>query len=348
MNIKRKRMISAWGTILFLFTLGVVVFAVTDRKLLQVKAVNKNASDGARKLLKILYEIKGKYTLSGQHDFLEAPDQYANKVKRLSGGFPALKGYELGGIMNQSEKELAADRDNVIKSAVAWHKSGGIVTITYHMNVPDGCNCWKSVNTGGISEEKFKEILTPGTDLNKKHMADLDRTAGYLKMLRDAGVPVLWRPYHEMNGNWFWWGQQPEFAELWEIMYKRYTNVHKLNNLLWVWSPGTPGEWADDFENYDVGPKLADVLAIDIYDNKYEQDYYDRLVRLAAGKPVAIGENGELPNDEVLTKDQTHYVWFMTWGEMIEEKNDPARVQALYASERVLTREELLKMKLIK
>ncbi|MBO9599935.1 MAG: glycosyl hydrolase, partial [Cohnella sp.] len=107
-----------------------------------------------------------------------------------------------------------------------------------------------------------------------------DKAAVYLKKLRDAGVPVLWRPYHEMNGKWFWWGQQPEFAQLWGIMYERYTKVHQLNNLLWVWSTATL-EWADDFEHYYVGSNLADVIAIDIYNNQYEQEYYDRLIRLA-------------------------------------------------------------------
>ncbi|MBO9599934.1 MAG: glycosyl hydrolase, partial [Cohnella sp.] len=121
--------------------------------------MNKNATAGARELLKLLYEIKGKNTLSGQHDYLEMPDHYSNIVKQLTGKYPAINGYELGGIMNQTDEELAAYRDNVIKSAIAWHKSGGIVTITYHMNLPDGCYCWDSVNNGGISTEKFKEII---------------------------------------------------------------------------------------------------------------------------------------------------------------------------------------------
>ncbi|MBB6635123.1 glycosyl hydrolase [Cohnella thailandensis] len=332
------------GAVLVLFLLGMTVLANSAQDRIQAKPVNKNASDGAQKLLRLLYEINGQYTLSGQHDYLEAPDHYYKWLKQLTGDYPAVKGYEFGGITNQTEKELAGFRDKVVKNAIEWNKSGSIVTISYHMNQPGACYCWNMINNGGISGETFQEIITPGTDLYKKHIADLDRTAVYLKKLRDAGVPVLWRPYHEMNGKWFWWGGQPDFAKLWEIMYERYTKVHKLNNLLWVWSAATL-EWADDFEKYYVGPERADVIAIDIYDNKYEQEYYDRLVRLAEGKPVALGENGELPADEVLSEAQNHYVWFMTWSEMIEEKNAPDQVQALYANDRVLTRDELSKMR---
>jgi len=343
MNIKLLGLLFTWGTAFLLVFMGIGNFADTDKKLLKTKAVNKNATAGARELLQLLYDIKGTNTLSGQHDYLEIPDRHSNLVKKLTGEFPALKGYEMGGITDQTEKELAAYRDKVVKNAIAWHKSGSFITFTYHMNLPDGCYCWDEVNNGGISQEKFREIITPGTELYKKHIKDLDRAAIYLKKLRDAGVPVLWRPYHEMNGKWFWWGRQPEFAQLWEIMYERYTKVHKLNNLIWVWSAATL-EWADDFEDYYVGPDRADVIAIDIYNNRYEQDYHDRLVQLADGKPIAIGENGELPSVELLENDQSQYVWFMTWAEMLEKNNTADQVQALYADDRILTRDELKKL----
>lgn len=64
----------------------------------------------------------------------------------------------------------------------------------------------------------------------------LERKANLLEKIRDAHVPILWRPFHELNGNWFWWGKQgPEnFKRLWKTMYDYLVNKRKLNNLIWV------------------------------------------------------------------------------------------------------------------
>ncbi|HBS45723.1 MAG TPA: glycosyl hydrolase, partial [Paenibacillus sp.] len=78
-----------------------------------------------------------------------------------------------------------------------------------------------------LSQEKFNVYVTPGTSQYQSLMADFDEIAIYLGELRDAGVPVLWRPYHEMNGNWFWWGGKDNFTVLWNLMYDRLVNTHK-------------------------------------------------------------------------------------------------------------------------
>jgi mannan endo-1,4-beta-mannosidase len=325
---------------------GVVGFEKVREALISTKAaatlpVNKEASDGAKKLLKLLYEIKGKYTIAGQHSYLEAPNQYADRLKQITGDHPGLKGYEMGGVEAQSESQLEQERDGMVKSAIQWHEAGGIVAMTYHVRLPGQCYCWDQVNNGGITEQQFQEIITPGTDSYKQHLADLDSAASALKKLRDAGVPVLWRPYHEMNGGWFWWGRQPEFTKLWDIMFERFTEVHQLNNLLWVWSPNAPDDWSDPFEAYYVGAGKADVLAVDIYYNRYEQVHHDQLTALAKDKPIAIGENGQLPAPALLNNEQKNYVWFMTWGKELEGANSNQVIQTLYEQEHILTYSKL-------
>jgi len=67
-----------------------------------------------------------------------------------------------------------------------------------------------------------------------------------LKQLQDANVPVLWRPYHEMNGDWFWWGGRYDgkytTAALYRQIFDRLVNYHKLNNLIWIWSVDRPSQ----------------------------------------------------------------------------------------------------------
>lgn len=74
--------------------------------------------------------------ISGQHDYLETPDEFNNKLKHASGQYAVLHGYELGAINNQPEGTIVKQRQNVVKSAIKWHQGGGIVAMTFHQNLP--------------------------------------------------------------------------------------------------------------------------------------------------------------------------------------------------------------------
>ncbi len=288
--------------------------------------VNPNASTAAVKLLDELNAISGKGIITGQHDYLESPDEFSNKLKGTSGKYAALHGYELGLISGQSESTGAAQRRNVVNSAINWYKNGGIVAMTFHEQLPGTSYQWANVQKT-LSQADFNKYVTPGTAQYNSLITDLDKVAVSLKSLRDAGVPVLWRPYHEMNGNWFWWGKKNNFAELWNIMYDRFVNVHQLNNLLWVWNPNAPNASSDPYELTYPGADKVDVLAADIYNNDYMNKYHDSLLSLADGKPIAIGENGEMPSTAKLQLYQRQWVYMMNWGKMLYENNSTTTIK---------------------
>nr|WP_245864732.1 PA14 domain-containing protein [Paenibacillus donghaensis] len=301
--------------------------------------VNREASPQAVKLLEYLNAVSGQGILAGQHDYLESPDEMNNKLKNTSGQYAALHGYELGGISGQTEGTLAWQRQNVVNSAINWNRNGGIVAMTFHANLPGTSYDWSNVHRG-LSQSEFNKYVTPGTPQYNNLIAQLDKVAVSLKRLRDAGVPVLWRPYHEMNGDWFWWGRKTNFPDLWNIMYDRFVNVHKLNNLLWVWNPNAPNVWSDPYSHSYPGADKVDILAADIYENDYQQNYYDSLLSLAAGKPIAIGENGEMPDTAKLLQSQSEWVYMMNWGKMLYEKNSTETIHAFMNSSYTLTRDK--------
>lgn len=301
--------------------------------------VNGNASAPAKQLLTYLSGISGSKTVAGQHDYLEVPDELSNKLKNMTGTYAGLHGYELGAIMNQTEAQMATQRQGVVNSAINWYKAGGIVVMTYHASLPGTSQSWSNVQKK-ISQADFDKIVTPGTDSYNNLISDIDKVAVSLKALNAAGVPVLWRPYHEMNGDWFWWGQKSNFAKLWNIMYDRLTTYHKLNNLLWVWNPNAPNAYASAYGATFPGLDKVDVLAVDIYNNDYKQSHYDDLLKIAGGKPIAIGENGELPSVATLSTTQPNWAYYMTWGKMLTENNNEATIKAVHNSDRVLTRGE--------
>lgn len=305
--------------------------------------INPNASQEAADLLTYLSNLSGNGLISGQHDYLESPDEFNNKLKKATGQSAGLHGYELGAINNQSESAIARQRKAVVNSAIKWHKGGGIVAMTFHQNLPGTSPEWANVHMS-LSQEKFDAYVTPGTAQYKNLIAEIDEIAGYLEDLQDAGVPVLWRPYHEMNGDWFWWGKKDNFTKLWDIMYNRLTNTHKLNNLLWVWNPNAPNEWSDDFEPYFPGSGKVDVLAADIYNDDFKQSYYEKMLNLAEGKPIGIGESGELPDPVMLSQTQSKWVYTMTWGKMLTEKNDLQEIKNFMSDNYIVSRDDYIIM----
>lgn len=158
---------------------------------------------------------------------------------------------------------------------------------------------------------------------------------------------MLWRPYHEMNGVWFWWGNKPGkngYIKLWKMLYERLTDYHKLNNLIWVWNANAPRDIpqdeAFDYKDFYPGNKYVDILATDVYHNDYEQKDYDQLIKLADGKPIALGEVGELPKPEIL-QAQPKWSWFMVWTDFLNQANSPERVKAIYDYDQTITRDEI-------
>ncbi len=147
-----------------------------------------------------------------------------------------------------------------------------------------------------------------------------------------------------MNGGWLWWGKKRGdngYKALWRMMYDRYVNRHGLHNLIWVWNTNAPvNKDILAYEECWPGNEYVDVLATDVYGNEYAQSHHDDLVRLAVGKPVALGEVGDMPTPEILEK-QPRWSWFMTWTNFLENNNTKEEILALYRSPRVLTRDEV-------
>ena len=129
----------------------------------------------------------------------------------------------------------------------------------------------------------------------------MDTAAGYLKQLQDAHIPVLWRPMHENNGTFFWWGGRPGqygTAQLYREVYNRMVNVHHLNNLVWVWNQNGPAP-GGEFYSFYPGAQYCDVVSYDNY-SALDDRYYQEILTIANGKPIALGEVGTPPPPEVL------------------------------------------------
>lgn len=314
----------------------------------QSRPIDPKATPEARRLLRYFYQVQKRgQTLSGMHNVIGKMSENTDRVRQLTGKYPAIWGGDFGFADSTHDIDNIKYRPLLVPEIKKQHQRGAIIVMSYHQANPvigEPCQF-----EGGIISEltdaQWQELLTPGTPLYQKWAAQMDLLASQLKQLQEARIPVIFRPYHEMNGSWFWWGGRPGpqgFQALWRQLYTYYTEHHQLHNLLWAWTPDKPNPGVED---YFPGQDKVDLLGYDIYPRKdsaavvYPQRWYATLARLAGGKPWGLSEHSVLPAPELLEKQP--YVWFMSWGEMLFRANTEAEIRRTYQAPRVLTGEEL-------
>lgn len=306
------------------------------------KLVNPNATAGAKSLMSFLVDNYGKFILSGQQEYKNIEWLEKNVGKK-----PAVMGFDLIDYSPSRVKYGATSKETDL--AIEWHKQGGIVTFAWHWNAPmdlineTGKEWWRGFYTDATTFDIQYAMDNEKSKQYRLLLDDIDVIAVQLKKLQKANVPVLFRPLHEAEGGWFWWGAKgPEPAKkLYKLVYDRLTNYHKLNNLIWVWNSVSPdwypGDDVVDIVSYDSYPKDGD------YGPVIQQ--YDSLVKLVKDKKiVALSENGSIPDPDLLSTYGADWSWFCTWtGEFLTDgkKNSLEHLKKLYNHKRVLTLDEL-------
>lgn len=211
-------------------------------------------------------------------------------------------------VANSNSKPWYATRD-----AEVFAGHGCIVTASWHVNNP-----WTEKDSKDRTGVDLKTLL-PGGKSRAVWLRKLDAIANELEKLQGNGRTVLWRPLHEMNADWFWWGKATpaDYKALWVDMYNHLTTTRRLNNLIWVYTPYNID--ANDrlpYNTYYPGDKYVDIVGVDVYDDViYEGDsvkdpleihLYESLRAIAPSKPLICGELG--PNEIKDGVNWNHYL----------------------------------------
>lgn len=301
---------------------------------------NKNASENAVKLLNYISDIAGKKIITGQHTQTN-PMEEISFIRDNTGKMPKLRGFELLAYspnINYSDASEACLREiyenrQTLETAMKWAKeTDGIITFTFHWFSPIGGRdkSFYAKNT----DFDASRILIEGTPERNAFFHDMDVIAEQLKQFCAVDIPILWRPFHEADGQWFWWGAKgPEVAcELYKLMFKHYTLYHKLDNLVWVWNcPVAEGYPGDDY---------VDVISMDIYLSEYaatdySEEYLQLISATSKNKVTALAEVGYIPDIELLEKSHIPWAYYMTWSKEFcigEQYNKIENLKAMYAS----------------
>ena len=262
------------------------------------------ASENTRALLAWLYGLETRETdrfVSGQEigpaDAVHGYDFWVEGLYERTGSRPAIIALEYFGGTNDPYPVDVERKNRVL---VDHWKRGGLVSV-YH----NFANPWtgKRVQDRTIPEgASYSDVYTPGTRANRRFLEDLDFTADQFLHLQEEGVVVLFRPFHEMNRDAFWWHSPDpeEFKELWRYTYRHLTEVRGVHNLLYFFSPGAVNEL--DLKTvpphiYYPGDGYTDIVGLDLYEENLTdapRANYTRTVAL--GKLFGFGEiGGSLP-----------------------------------------------------
>lgn len=238
-------------------------------------------------------------------------------VKDVTGDYPAVYGWELGHLELGADTNLDGVPFDKMKSFIQeGYLRGGVITISWHGTNPmTGESAW-------APEEGTVTSILPGGEKNEFFNQQLDRIAEFMLSLkghRGELIPVLFRPYHEHTGGWFWWGTttpDEEYKALFRYTVDYLKNKKNVHNLLYVYNTGSEFTNAEVFLRRYPGDDVIDMVSFDTYQRgdasidssfiRHVATRLDIIEKVAAGKNkiALLGETGynQIPYNEWWTK----------------------------------------------
>ncbi len=322
------------------------------------------------------YDGDKKYTYNEQnrnykYDYY---DQEFDYIAELSGEYPAIRGFDF---MNYNP--LYGWEDGTTERVIDWVKNrNGIATACWHINIPtdfasyeigesvDWSKCTYKNGTDFVVANAYKE----GTKENEYFDMCVEDLAEQFLILQENNVPLLWRPFHEAEGNggadgkgaWFWWSQEGAevYKNLWNYLFDKLTNEYGLHNLIWEQNLYA---WSDESAQWYSGDDKVDIVGFDKYDTVYNRhdgltsgpnydcnsNVYWGLYNHTKGKKMAaVMENSTIPSVSNITTEQATWLYFCTWYDNGQDNfisgdnyNDASAVKEMYQSELCITLDEL-------
>jgi mannan endo-1,4-beta-mannosidase len=282
------------------------------------KIIDMNATAETKALYYNLGELSEKNILFGHQHATEyghgwRGEEDRSDVKSVTGSHPAVIGVDFSGLSGRPDSMIEKEKISLRKNIADTYNRGGVTTISWHFSNPasGGGFYWKDtvsapavklIIPGGSHHEKYKSILTTIADLAKS-----------VKGKNGSLAPMIFRPYHEFDGDWFWWGRShctvDEFKTLWRFTVSYLRDSLEVHNFIYAFSPDNKFNTEAQFLERYPGDEWVDMVGMDNYgdfgrDGKYNVEAGLKKLKivsdyaLKAGKLAAFTETGleSIPN----------------------------------------------------
>lgn len=355
----------SWGFILY----DTVTFDFADMPELDADSVpvDGKATAETKELMSYLSDNYGSKIISGQQEIYGNGNDgdYELEFEYLyekTGKYPAIRGFDF---MNYNP--LYGWEDGTTGRMIQWvNQRGGIATVCWHINIPSEFTSyvpgeavdWSVCTYKPVKTFNTANCLDPTTKEYEYLMLAIEDIAEQLLILQEAKVPVIFRPFHEAEGNnntdgsgaWFWWGSggADVYRELWKLLYTTLTEEYGIHNCIWEVNLY---DYAESAKWYP-GDEYVDIVAYDKYEGspyQWKTDAATSMFLTLVGytddkKMVAMSENDIIPDVTSMTNEGAWWLYFCPWyGSCITDgiQNTPDMLDKIYNSEHVITLDEV-------
>ncbi len=277
---------------LSLAALFVAVSAFSQPKQL----IDQNATHETKMLFRNLDELSKNYTLFGHQHATDyghgwSGDDDRSDVKSVTGSHPAVIGIDFGGFSGQSPDRIQRNMERVGKIVADTYNRGGVITAAWHFSNPvsGGGFYWND----SLSLPAVKYII-PGGEANEQYKEILKGIAGWAKSIKGSDgniVPIIFRPFHEFDGEWFWWGSshctREEFITLWRFTVTYLRDSMDVHNFIYAFSPDNRFTSEKQLLDRYPGDEYVDLLGMDNYGDMGRDKYN---IPLAAKKLKIVSD----------------------------------------------------------
>jgi mannan endo-1,4-beta-mannosidase len=292
---------------------AVVAFQVNAQT---AKTVDPKATKETKALFNNLMRLSEKHTLFGHQHATEYGHGWRNEegrsdVKSVTGSHPAVIGVDLSGFSGRSEDAEKA-KETLKKNVVDTYNRGGVTTVAWHFSNPVSKGGFYWVDSLSLPAVKY---IIPGGEEHQQYKDILKGVGAWANSLKGNGgklVPLIFRPYHEFDGGWFWWGAphctKEEFVSLWRFTVSYLRDSLNVHNFIYAFSPDNKFNSEAEFLNRYPGDEWVDMVGMDNYGDM-GRDRYDiatasKKLKIVsdyarkAGKLAAFTETGleSIPN----------------------------------------------------
>lgn len=299
------------------------------------------ASFAARALMACLVGDYARHTWTGQHDASEL-----GVIRTNTGLQPAMVEGDLIDY-SPSRVQYQGMPRNYTENYIALDNSGYVLGLCWHWNAPTNLlntasePWWSGFYTAATTFDVSAALANTNSNEYALLLRDIDAIAAQLQKLSDKNIPVLWRPLHEAEGGWFWWGAKgpAPFKALWRLLYNRLTVYHGLHNLIWVLAKsGTDPAWYP-------GNDVVDIVGIDAYPDDMADTLSGTWQALLANydgvKMLTLAEFGGVPDVETMHQFGVWWSYFSPWSGSYIDAVSPSWASGVYHSAEVVTLDKL-------
>jgi mannan endo-1,4-beta-mannosidase len=246
--------------------------------------IDRDATTETKALYKNLHELSKSHILFGHQHATEYGhgwygDENRSDVKSVTGSHPAVIGVDFSGLSGIPENEIEKTKIQLRKTIADTYNRGGVVTISWHFNNPVYRGGFYWVDT--LSKPTVR-LLLPGAEYHFKYKTILNTIGELVKSVKGNDgktVPMIFRPYHEFDGDWFWWGRAhcsiDEFKSLWRFTVTYLKDSLGVHNLIYAFSPDNKFLTGEQYLERYPGNEWVDMVGVDNYGDFGRYGHYD-------------------------------------------------------------------------